>query len=98
MIDTRTLNHTSNTASFEFYTDQQLKIKTITLESITFYNSWWTGDFLPAGIFPFVFFSYETIEREEISQDKVDKCLNDTLKLINSMGYYRKRLIEFCKQ
>ncbi|WP_375666107.1 hypothetical protein, partial [Bartonella sp. CL41QHWL] len=34
-------------AKFEYYLTDQLDIKSITLKSITFYNSWWTGDILP---------------------------------------------------
>lgn len=44
-----------NEAKFEYYLTDQLDIKSITLKSITFYNSWWTGDFLPEGVRIFSF-------------------------------------------
>ena len=31
-------------ASFEFFLDEYIHIKSITFKSISFYNSWWTGD------------------------------------------------------
>ena len=90
-IDTRTLNNSSDEAYFDFFTDQKLNIKSITLDSITFYNSWWTGDFLPAGVFPFVLLTYETIttlrevKYRPYSKGRIDTCFYRLLRAVNSL-------------
>ena len=45
----------SKEASFEFYLDEYLALKSITLKSITFYNSWWSSDFVE-GLITLLFF------------------------------------------
>ena len=47
----------SNTeeANFEYFLEEELNIKSITLKNVSFYNSWWTADLLPHGIAPFLF-------------------------------------------
>ncbi|WP_375671682.1 hypothetical protein, partial [Bartonella sp. CL27QHWL] len=36
-----------NEARFEYYLQEELNIKSVRLKSISFFNSWVTGDFLP---------------------------------------------------
>uniref|UniRef100_UPI0035D03660 hypothetical protein n=1 Tax=Bartonella sp. CL41QHWL TaxID=3243527 RepID=UPI0035D03660 len=39
-----------NEAQFEYYLPEEISIKSISLKSISFFNSWFTGDFLPGEI------------------------------------------------
>ncbi|MCG8429776.1 MAG: hypothetical protein MJA29_01185, partial [Candidatus Omnitrophica bacterium] len=41
------INENTEEATFDYYMDDGVYIKSITFKSVTFYNSWWTADFLP---------------------------------------------------
>ena len=71
-IDTR--SRTKELASFDFFLDEESSIKSITLRSIEFYNSWWTADFLPDGIAPFLFTVMLNTTTDIIPSNKDEWC------------------------
>ena len=88
IIDTRNLDENSEKATYEFYLDEKIYIKDINLKSISFYNSWWTGDFLPAAVFPFLFINEEiVIKAKETkyrphSEAEIKVCLENKLSIL----------------
>ena len=79
-------------ASFEYYLSRQVAIKSVTFKSISFYNSWWTGDFLPADVFPFSFASTKYVtdrvltEHRPYSEERKRTCLNEKFKTLEGRG------------
>ena len=61
-------------ASFEYYLDYQINIKSITLKSVTLYNSWRTGAFYPVPM--------------KLTRGKVDKRFTPNLRHMDFDGYF----------
>ncbi|WP_375674052.1 hypothetical protein [Bartonella sp. CL32QHWL-2] len=54
----------SNEALFNYFLPEEINIKSITFKSISFFNSWWTTDFIPEDIYLTVRKRYFPGERE----------------------------------
>jgi hypothetical protein len=85
-------------ATFDYYLDEFINVKSVTLKSILFYNSWWISDFLNSVFILLTFEENKIIEYNAQIKPKSDKRINLPL----CMAYFGpvddfSMLSKFCK-